>query len=121
MSDKVTGTLEVGTNCNGEVVINHPDLQPDANGIGHILFSPQQARNLARLLNDHANKAENAACPFDVGDKVACLSGSERYRKYIGTGTIVAITPSRVVVQWQHGGRTRNHVASNLRRAEAVR
>jgi hypothetical protein len=33
-----------------EVIINHPDLQPDANGVGHIVFSPAQARHLARLL-----------------------------------------------------------------------
>lgn len=118
MSDKITGVLEVGTNGNGEVVINHPDLQPDENGVGHIVFSPQQARNLARLLNDHANKAENAACPFDVGDKVVVLSGPERYREYIGVGTVVRIGHNRVVVQWANGGRTRNHAASNLKLAE---
>lgn len=43
-------TLEVGTNGNGEVVINHPDLDPDENGVGHIVFSVEQARNLANLL-----------------------------------------------------------------------
>lgn len=118
MSDKVTGVLEVGTNSNGEVVINHPDLKPDADGVGHIVFSPAQARNLARLLTDHANKAENVACPFDVGDKVVVLSGPEKYREYIGVGTVSKITPSRVVVQWQHGDRKRNHSASNLKLAE---
>ena len=43
-------TLEVGTNGNGEVVINHPDLEPDEKGVGHIVFSVEQARNLADLL-----------------------------------------------------------------------
>lgn len=58
MPDKITGTLEVGTNDHGEVVINHPDLQPDENGVGHIVFSPDQARNLARLLNTHAKQID---------------------------------------------------------------
>ena len=50
-------TLEVG-NDGKEVIINHPDLQPDENGVGHITFSPEQARNLARLLNKHADELE---------------------------------------------------------------
>jgi hypothetical protein len=51
-------TLEVGTNGRGEVVINHPDLQPDDEGVGHIVFSVEQARNLANLL---LSKAADAA------------------------------------------------------------
>jgi hypothetical protein len=43
------GYLEVGA-CNGEVVVNHPDLQPDENGVGHIVFSSQEARDFARSL-----------------------------------------------------------------------
>lgn len=58
MKDKVTGALEVGRNDDGEVVINHPDLEPDENGVGHIVFSPNQARNLARLLINHAAECE---------------------------------------------------------------
>jgi hypothetical protein len=57
MTDKVTGVLEVGTNGRGEVVINHPDLEPDENGVGHIVFSPDQAENLARLLRRKAKEA----------------------------------------------------------------
>ncbi len=49
--------LEVGTNGNGEVVINHPDLEPDENGVGHIVFSVEQARNLANLLMSKAADA----------------------------------------------------------------
>lgn len=56
--DKIEGYLEVGCNESGEVVINHPDLKPDANGVGHIIFSPNQARNLAELLWKHALAAE---------------------------------------------------------------
>ena len=59
-ADRVTGVLEVGLNDTGEVVINHPDLQPDENGVGHIAFAPAQARNLARLLLQHAGEAEKA-------------------------------------------------------------
>lgn len=60
MSEIAAGTLEVGTNEHGEVVINHPDLQPDENGVGHIVFSPRQARQLARLLMKHSWEAELA-------------------------------------------------------------
>ncbi len=49
--------LEVGTNGNGEVVINHPYLEPDENGVGHIVFSVEQARNLANLLMSKAADA----------------------------------------------------------------
>jgi hypothetical protein len=59
--DNVGGYLEVGLNDSGEIVINHPDLQPDENGVGHIVFSPSQARNLARLLIKHAEWAEAEA------------------------------------------------------------
>lgn len=52
--DKIEGYLEVGANEQGEVVINHPDLKPDENGVGHIVFSKNQARNLAKLLTKHA-------------------------------------------------------------------
>jgi hypothetical protein len=51
--------LEVGlTPDEREVVINHPDLQPDSRGIGHIVFSPAQARDLARLLMRKANECK---------------------------------------------------------------
>lgn len=45
------GFLQVGLTEDGkEVLINHPDLQPDENGCGHIVFSAEEARGLARLL-----------------------------------------------------------------------
>jgi len=53
-------TLEVGVNKDCEVVINHPDLKPDENGVGHIVFTPAQARNLARILNKQARLADRA-------------------------------------------------------------
>lgn len=43
--------LEVGHTPDGrEVVINHPNLLTDSRGVGHIVFSPAQARALAKLL-----------------------------------------------------------------------
>jgi hypothetical protein len=57
--DKIEGYLEVGiTPDTHEVIIN---LDRDRNGIGHIVFSPRQARMLARLLNKKARDAEKEA------------------------------------------------------------
>lgn len=47
-------TLEIGRLETYEVVMNHPQMQLDKNGMGHIIFSPAQARNLACLLIKHA-------------------------------------------------------------------
>ncbi len=55
--DVDAGFLEVGHNERFEVVVNHPDLKPDANGVGHIVFSPRQARHFAELLLKHAAEA----------------------------------------------------------------
>ena len=57
--DKVAALLEVGrTDDTHEVVIKHPDLKPDANGVGRIVFLPRHARHLASLLMIHAAYAE---------------------------------------------------------------
>ncbi len=81
MPDKIEGHLEVGTNGDGEVVINIPPLKKRREqhrmncayrgnleelcncGIEyeHIIFSPRQARGLARLLNKKSNDAESEA------------------------------------------------------------
>jgi hypothetical protein len=58
VSDKIAGHLWVGTTGDGEVVVNHPDIDPDKDGKGHIIFSPNQARNLANLLLRKAEEAE---------------------------------------------------------------
>jgi len=43
--------LEVGLTADErEIVINHPDVRVDNHGCGHIVFSPAQARHLAKLL-----------------------------------------------------------------------
>lgn len=53
-ADIDAGTIEVGRNERYEIVIN---LDRDRNGIGHIVFSPRQARHLANLLLKHATEA----------------------------------------------------------------
>jgi hypothetical protein len=62
------GFLEVGLDTEKlEVVINHPDLNPDANGVGHIVFSPDQARALAQLLWRHASEADHLRSARIIG------------------------------------------------------
>ena len=56
-ADVNAGILEVGHNACYEVVVVHPDLKPDADGVGHIVFSPKQARKFANLLLKHADQA----------------------------------------------------------------
>lgn len=57
MTDKIAGYLEVGLNDNNEIVINHPDLKPDENGVGHIVFSVNQAENFSKMLAEKASEA----------------------------------------------------------------
>lgn len=58
-----SGELIVAMSEDGQnVVINHPDLEPDAEGCGHIVFSPDQARNLAGLLFRKANIVDGIVC-----------------------------------------------------------
>lgn len=47
---RAKGVLEVGTNGRAEVVINHPDLKPDAHGVGHIVFSIEQCEGFIATL-----------------------------------------------------------------------
>jgi len=51
---------------------------------------------------------------LSIGDKVRKLSGRKEYLKYLGIGTVSNITPSRIVVIWQHGGQPRNHIEKDL-------
>ena len=64
--DKVAAALEVTrTDDTQEVVIIHPDLKPDASGIGRLIFSPRNARYLANLLVEHATADEAEAIMSD--------------------------------------------------------
>lgn len=70
------GWLIVGlTEDETEVIINHPDLQPDANGCGHIIFSPREARALAAVLVD---KADQCRCEHDYRGRCNNIDGSEQ-------------------------------------------
>lgn len=50
MDELIEGTFKVGTTGNGEVVIDH--------SVGHVIFSVEQARDLARMLADKAHEAD---------------------------------------------------------------
>lgn len=56
-SEVPQGQLLVGTDGGGNVVVNHPDLDVDESGCGHVVFSVDQARYLARLLQAKASEA----------------------------------------------------------------
>jgi hypothetical protein len=53
MNQPTKGYVEVGDD-GLDVIVNHPDLQPDDKGVGHIVFSPDEARHFARLLLNRA-------------------------------------------------------------------
>jgi transcription elongation factor Elf1 len=44
------------------IVINHPYLEPDAEGCGHIVFSPAQATHLAMLLLQKVKTINGVIC-----------------------------------------------------------
>jgi hypothetical protein len=70
-----SGELIVALTEDGKnVVINHPDLQPDAEGCGHIVFSPDQAVNLALLLWRKANVIRGIVCGH-CGDPITDKTG----------------------------------------------
>jgi hypothetical protein len=70
-----SGELIVAISADGQnVVINHPDLKPDAEGCGHIVFSPDQAVRLALLLWNKANVIRAIVCGH-CGDALTQESG----------------------------------------------
>lgn len=84
-----SGFLEVGCNDQDEIVINHPDLKPDANGVGHIVFSAQQARNLAQLLLDNAASAEREIFRKKEELRIASLPPVDRTARVLTDGSPV--------------------------------
>lgn len=55
------GTLIVGHDPErNEVVVNHPEIRPNAKGAGYIGFSAAEARHLAELLIKNAERCEQA-------------------------------------------------------------
>ncbi len=70
-----SGSLIVAMTEDGQnIVINHPDLEPDAEGCGHIVFSPDQATNLAMLLMQKV-KAINGDICGHCGDPITQEGG----------------------------------------------
>lgn len=60
--EKVAGFLEVErTDDTHEIVISHPTLEPDEQGMARIVFSTRYARHLANLLVEQATYAEAEA------------------------------------------------------------
>lgn len=76
----MSGFLEVGLSADGkEVIVNHPDLQPDAQGVGHIVFSPREARDLALLLLRKADETiDREPQPVDIVRHLFELSDNPR-------------------------------------------
>ena len=59
---KPGGFLEIGHNLRGEVVLNMNGChETDEYGNSHIVFSPEQARELAEKLMRRADEAETLA------------------------------------------------------------
>lgn len=87
--DKIEGFLEVGCNEQDEIVINHPDLKPDENGVGHIIFSPHQARNLAQLLLDNAASAEREIYRKKEQLRIKSLPPVDRTARVLTDGSAV--------------------------------
>lgn len=57
--DKIAGFLIIErTDDTHEVVISHPALKPDADGLIRIKLLPRQARHLANVLLENASYAE---------------------------------------------------------------
>lgn len=79
------GELQIGINELGEVVINL-----DKDRTGHIVFSPDQARNLARVLQEKATEAaggeENPAARrefFGLELRLSCMACPEQYDVFL--------------------------------------
>jgi hypothetical protein len=86
VTDHLAGFLGVGVDENDEVVINHPDLKPDENGVGHIVFSVSQARNLARILEQKAREAEASQRAKTAAARIAALPPVDRSARVLASG-----------------------------------
>ena len=87
--DKVEGFLEVGCNEQNEVVINHPDLKPDENGVGHIVFSANQARSLAQSLLRKAAEADAAVYVQREAERIKNIPPVDRDNQCLTDGSPV--------------------------------
>lgn len=83
------GILEVGTDGKGEVVINHPDLMPDDNGVGYIVFSVEQAHALSRLLANKAHEAYEERFAIQEVERLKNLPPVDRAARVLTDGSPV--------------------------------
>lgn len=98
------GYLEVGCNEQDEIVVNHPDLKPDKNGVGHIVFSPHQARNLAKLLLDNAASAEREIHRKKEELRIAALPPVDRSACTLADGSPVTNDHRELLASGQQKG-----------------
>ena len=109
MVDKIEGFLEVGSNDEGEIVINVPPNRKKREqhkmncayrgnteelcncGIEyeHIVFSLNQARNLAQLLLDNAASVEREVFQKQEADRIAALPPVDRSARVLTDGSPV--------------------------------
>jgi hypothetical protein len=107
--DKIEGFLEIGCNEQDEIIVNIPPLKKKREqhkmncayrgdteelcncGIEyeHIAFSPQQARNLAQLLLDHAASAEREIFRKKEELRIASLPPVDRSARVLTDGSPV--------------------------------
>ena len=110
MADKIEGFLEVGCSDQGEIVINIPPNRKKREqhkmncayrgnaeelcncGIDyeHIVFSPNQARNLAQLLLDNAASIERELVQKQESERIAALPPVDRTARTLTDGSPVA-------------------------------
>jgi hypothetical protein len=70
--DHIAGHLEVGINDQGEVVINIPKGEVDADGVSHLVFSQNQAISLGELL---IRLAQQLGSPIEAAKLKRGISG----------------------------------------------
>ena len=86
--DRVAGFLEIDrTGDTHEIVITHPLLKPDANGLVRVVLQPRHARHLANLLIENATYAEAEA--------VSLVPESRHYRRQTTSGSHGACSARR--------------------------
>jgi hypothetical protein len=89
MTKVAQGILEIGTNGKGEVVINHPDLMPDENGVGHIVFSVKQANDFAQTVQQKANQAQEELLTIMEEERIKNIPPVDRSARVLASGAAV--------------------------------
>lgn len=115
--DKVEGFLEVGLNDRNEIVINHPDLKPDADGVGHVVFSINQAQHLSHLLAVKASEAANNVRRQEEESRRAAAAAIPVDRGAVTLATGAPVTPDHC--ELKENGQQKDYVVlSDAERAK---